>query len=56
MRGHLPPARLGAGCPHPRIRPRKEPARTAAAPAAITRYQYAMALPSQSMQCSPQAA
>lgn len=36
----------GAGCPHPRLRPYKNPARTAAAPAAIIRYQDAMPLPS----------
>ena len=38
------------------IRARREPARASAAPAAITRYQYAMALPSQGVQCAPQAA
>ena len=35
-----------AGCLHPRIQPRKEPAQTAAAPTTITWNQYAMALPS----------
>ena len=40
---------------HPRTRPRMEPARAAATPAAITRHEYAMALPSRCARCSPQA-
>jgi hypothetical protein len=39
--------------PHPAA---KEPAQTAAAPTTVTWYQYAMALPSQIIQCSPRAA
>ena len=56
MRGHLPPHGHGPASSHLRIRPRKGSARAVGAPAAITRYQYAMALPSQGVQCAPQAA
>jgi hypothetical protein len=45
-----------AGRPRSRMPPRREPARTAAAPAAFTWYQYAVALPSQNVQCPLRAA
>ena len=46
MRGHLCPHGQGPAIRHRRIGPRREPARAAAAPAALTRYTYAMRLPS----------
>ncbi len=56
MPSHLPPHNHGSGCPssaHPSGHRTRQGRRC---PAAITRYQYAMALLSQGVPCAPQAA
>jgi hypothetical protein len=56
MPSHLPPHSHGSGSPssaHPAGHRTRQGRRR---PAAITRYQYAMALPSQGVPCAPQAA
>ena len=56
MRSHLPPYDYGPAVSQLRIRPRNGTRQGRRCPGAITRYPYATALPSQGVQCAPQAA